>query len=42
MKNFVEDEYTGLGKVKLAIFNHGNNDLYAFYFEQNGKGDYFD
>jgi murein DD-endopeptidase MepM/ murein hydrolase activator NlpD len=28
--------------VKVASFNHGNKDLYAFYFEQNGKGDYFD
>lgn len=39
---FVDDKYTGLGKVKLASFNHGNKELYAFYFEQNGKGDYFD
>jgi murein DD-endopeptidase MepM/ murein hydrolase activator NlpD len=39
---FVDDVYTGLGKVKVASFNHGNKDLYAFYFEQNGKGDYFD
>jgi len=39
---FVDEVYTGLGKVKVASFNHGNKDLYAFYFEQNGKGDYFD
>lgn len=39
---FVDDKYTGLGKVKIASFNHGNSDLYAFYFEQDGKGDYFD
>ncbi len=39
---FVEDTYTGLGRVKAASFHHGGKDLYAFYFEQNGKGDYFD
>ena len=39
---YVDDQYTGLGKVLAASFNHGGKDLYAFYFEQNGKGDYFD
>ena len=39
---YVDDKYTGLGKVLAADFYHGGADLYAFYFEQNGKGDYFD
>jgi murein DD-endopeptidase MepM/ murein hydrolase activator NlpD len=39
---FVEDQYIGLGKVQAAKFNHGGSNLYAFYFEQNGSGDYFD
>ena len=39
---YVDDKYTGLGKVLTADFNHSGVDLYAFYFEQNGKGDYFD
>ncbi len=39
---YVDDKYTGLGKVLAADFNHSGVDLYAFYFEQNGKGDYFD
>ena len=39
---YVDDQYTGLGKVLAASFNHGGEDLFAFYFEQNGKGDYFD
>ncbi len=39
---YVDDNYTGLGRVMAASFNHGSKDLYAFYFEQNGKGDYFD
>ena len=40
--HFVDDAYTGLGKVIVTVFNHSNKDLYAFYFEQNEKGDYFD
>ena len=39
---YVDNDYIGLGKVKAASFNQGNKNLYAFYFEQNGKGDYFD
>ena len=41
-KKFVEDIYLGLGRVYAAKFTHKGQDLYAFYFEQNGKGDYFD
>ncbi|MCF6342625.1 MAG: peptidoglycan DD-metalloendopeptidase family protein [Bacteroidales bacterium] len=39
---YVEDEYIGLGRIKAARFFHGDKNQYAFYFEQNGKGDYFD
>ncbi|RLD43452.1 MAG: hypothetical protein DRI89_04545 [Bacteroidetes bacterium] len=39
---FVEDQYISLGKVKAAKFYHGGKNRYAFYFEQNGSGDYFD
>jgi murein DD-endopeptidase MepM/ murein hydrolase activator NlpD len=39
---FVEDQYISLGNVKAAKFYHGGRNLYAFYFEQNGAGDYFD
>lgn len=39
---FVDDKYIGLGQIKAAKFNHLGEDQYAFYFEQNGAGDYFD
>lgn len=41
-KKYVEEIYFGLGRVYAAKFTHKGKDLYAFYFEQNGKGDYFD
>ena len=41
-KKYVEDIYLGLGRVYAAKFYHGGKDQYAFYFEQNGEGDYFD
>lgn len=40
--NFVEDKYIGLEKIIAAKFNHLGKDRYAFYFEQNDQGDYFD
>ncbi len=39
---FVDGQYVGLGKVEASMFYHGGDSLYAFYFEQNEKGDYFD
>lgn len=39
---YVEEEYIGPGKVYAARFMHGGKNLYAFYFVQNGQGDYFD
>ncbi len=41
-KLYVDNKYVGLGKIKASLFNHMNHDYYAFYFEQNGSGDYFD
>lgn len=39
---YVEELYFGLGKVKAARFDHKGTTFYAFYFEQQGKGDFFD
>jgi len=41
-KKYVEDIYLGLGRIYAASFNHKGKPIYAFYFEQNGEGDYFD
>ncbi len=41
-EQFVDDKYIGLADIKASMFYHGGDSLYAFYFEQNGKGDYFD
>jgi len=41
-KLFVDSTYVGLNKVVASMFYHGGDSLYAFYFEQGGKGDYFD
>ncbi len=41
-EQFVDGKYIGLANVKASMFYHGGDSLYAFYFEQNEKGDYFD
>lgn len=41
-RKYVDSTYIGLGKIEASVFYHGGDTLYAFYFEQNGKGDYFD
>lgn len=41
-KYFVNGRYISLGRVKAASFNHNGKNIYAFYFVQNDKGDYFD
>ncbi len=41
-KMYADTQYIGIGKVIAASFNHINNDYYAFYFEQDSIGDYFD
>ncbi len=41
-KLYIEDKPSGLGKIKASVFHHAGYDYYAFYFEQDGKGAYFD
>ncbi len=41
-KVYVDSSYIGIGKVEAADFIQNQVHHYAFYFEQNGKGDYFD
>lgn len=41
-RKYVDSTYIGLGKIEASVFYHGGDTLYAFYFEQDGKGDYFD
>lgn len=38
----IEGEYVGHGRVLAAYFNHMSKDFYAFYFEQDSVGEYFD
>lgn len=39
---YVDGKAFGIGKVLAARFEHYNNDQFAFYFEQDSVGDYFD
>lgn len=39
---WVDNKRIGIGKTLSAVFNHYGNNYYAFYFEQESKGDYFD
>jgi murein DD-endopeptidase MepM/ murein hydrolase activator NlpD len=39
---YVENRPIGIGRVLSARFNHYGKDHYAFYFEQDSVGDYFD
>lgn len=41
-ENYVDGEYIGLGLIEAAWFRHMGNDFYAFYFVQDGVGDFFD
>ncbi len=38
----VDGEAVGLGKILAAHFTHNDEDFYGFYFEQDGRGEYFD
>ncbi len=38
----VKGERVGVGKVLAAQFERGEEDFYAFYYDQGGKEDYFD
>jgi hypothetical protein len=41
-KKFVKGKPIGLGRIMAARVNHRGKFYYAFYFEQNGHGSYFD
>jgi len=38
----VEGAPVGLGKILAATFTHRDQDFFAFYFEQDGRGGYYD
>ncbi|MFP4091273.1 MAG: M23 family metallopeptidase [Cyclobacteriaceae bacterium] len=38
----VRGERVGVGKILAAQFERGEEDFYAFYYDQGGKEDYFD
>ena len=39
---YVDGESIGISKIIAAYLNNAGSDHYAYYFEQNGKGEYFD
>ena len=39
---YVDDKPIGIGKVLASRFRHYGKDQFAFYFEQDSVGDYFD
>lgn len=41
-RKYIDGKAVGVGKILSARFNHYGKDQFAFYFEQNGEGDYFD
>ncbi len=41
-EKFIDGEFVGIGKIKSSFFQHRNKGFYAFYYEQNGNGEYFD
>ncbi len=41
-KQYVDSTYIGLKNVLASMLYHGSDSNYAFYFVQNGVGDYFD
>jgi len=41
-EKFIDGEFIGIGDIKSAYFQHRKGDFYAFYYEQNGNGEYFD
>ena len=41
-EHYVDGRYIGMGKVQAASFEHAGKKIYAFYFVQHDKGDYFD
>ncbi len=41
-EKFVEGKPIGIGKIKAARFDHKDKTFYAFYFEQDAHGSYYD
>ncbi len=41
-ERYVDGVPVGLGRVLAARFTHRGDDFYGFYFEQDGRGEYFD
>lgn len=39
---YIKDECIGMGKILASYLNNAGSEHYAYYFEQNGKGEYFD
>ena len=39
---YINDECIGMGKILATYLNNAGSEHYAYYFEQNGKGEYFD
>ncbi len=39
---FVEEKPIGIGKIQAARFDHKDKIFYAFYFEQDAQGSYYD
>ncbi|MDF9800632.1 murein DD-endopeptidase MepM/ murein hydrolase activator NlpD [Catalinimonas alkaloidigena] len=38
----IKGERVGVGRIKAAQFERGEEEFYAFYYDQGGKEDYFD
>ncbi|WKN33174.1 peptidoglycan DD-metalloendopeptidase family protein [Porifericola rhodea] len=38
----IQGERVGVGRIKAAQFERGEEEFYAFYYDQGGKEDYFD
>ncbi|MBW1724633.1 MAG: peptidoglycan DD-metalloendopeptidase family protein [Deltaproteobacteria bacterium] len=41
-EKFVEEKSIGIGKIKAVRFDHKDKTFYAFYFEQDAHGSYYD
>jgi len=41
-EKFVEEKSIGIGKIKAVRFDHKDKTFYAFYFEQDAYGSYYD
>ncbi|MBU1677894.1 MAG: peptidoglycan DD-metalloendopeptidase family protein [Bacteroidetes bacterium] len=41
-EEFIDGKFIGIGKITSADFVHWGEKYYAFYFEQDGDGEYFD